>query len=73
MSSKCDNCGIDITKNNTKTVIFSLKRGNKAPNEKWCLKCYENEKDDFCTYCGCNSLGSIPCSACRQECRSYRF
>lgn len=63
----CKSCNKNTTKSNSCMVHYSLKRGNTCPSERWCNDCIEFNKDDFCPYCGFNSLGSIPCSGCRSD------
>jgi len=63
---ECERCGKNVDYSNIVTVCYSLKRGARRPSENWCKRCRKEGDDDFCNYCGANSLGSIPCAGCRR-------
>jgi hypothetical protein len=68
---KCSECSEGLTKNTCEYAVYNLKRGAKMPPVPYCSDCYqiylEENKDDLCEVCGDNSLGSSPCSRCRQN------
>ena len=68
---RCESCSKDIGKDTCKFIHYSLKRNVVLPSTPYCNDCYEEHikecGDDLCIYCGRNSYGTSPCSACRKR------